>query len=194
MVYAHGLSKRDENLAAQNATLTGLSYTDPLTSIANRRRLDEALSELVTAPGSMGALLLVDIDMFKAFNDRYGHLAGDACLCHVAQCLSSHLRSFDLLARFGGEEFAVLLPEIMIDEATLTAERLREAVQSLPFAVQDQQVNVTISIGVAARKGLSTPEALIGAADTALYAAKHAGRNRVQAALPGPESRTRLSV
>jgi len=195
-IYLHRLLERlrNENLVAQNATLADLSYTDPLTSTANRRRLDEALSELVTAPGSTGALLLVDIDRFKAFNDRYGHLAGDACLRRVAQCLSSHLRSFELLARFGGEEFAVLLPESMLDDATRIAERLRAAVQSLHFPVQDQQVHVTISIGIAAREGLSTPEALVGAADTALYAAKHAGRNRVQVASPGPKSWNKLSV
>jgi diguanylate cyclase (GGDEF)-like protein len=186
-IYLHGLLDRlrSETLAAKNAALTGLSYTDPLTSIPNRRRLDEVLSVFLTAPGAAGALLLADIDTFKAFNDRYGHLAGDECLRQVAQCLSSRLRRRDLLVRFGGEEFAVLLPEAMIDEAIQTAERLREAVQSLRFAVQDQQVSVTISIGIAARKGLDTAETLIGAADTALYAAKRAGRNRVQTVLPG---------
>ncbi len=195
-LYLHRLLDRlrNEKLAAQNAALTDLSYTDPLTSIANRRRLDEALAELIAAPASTGALLLIDIDRFKAFNDRYGHLAGDACLCHVAQCLSSHLRSFDLLARFGGEEFAVLLPETMLDEAARTAQRLREAVQNLRFEVQDQQVSVTISIGIAAREGLKTPEALIGAADTALYAAKHAGRNRVQVAATEPQAWKRMAV
>jgi diguanylate cyclase (GGDEF)-like protein len=113
---------------------------------------------------------------------RHGHLAGDACLRQVAQCLSSHLRHRDLLTRFGGEEFAVLLPEALLGEATHTAERLRAAVQGLRFSVQGQLVNVTISIGIAARQGLHTPEALIGAADAALYAAKHAGRNQVQVA------------
>ena len=185
-IYLHGLLDRlrNENLAEKNAALAGLSYTDPLTNIPNRRRLDEALSVFFTEPGSTGALLLVDIDMFKAFNDRYGHLVGDACLRQVAQCLSSRLRRLDLLVRFGGEEFAVLLPDATMDEATQTAERLREAVQSLRFSVQDQQVNVTISIGIAARKGLNAAESLIGAADAALYAAKHAGRNRVQVAVP----------
>ncbi len=186
-IYLHGLLDRlrNEKLAAKNADLTGLSYTDSLTGIPNRRRLDEVLAVFLTAPGSSGALLLADIDTFKAFNDRYGHLAGDECLRQVAQCLSSRLRRGDLLVRFGGEEFAVLLPEAMTEEAIQTAERLREAVQALRFVVQDQQVNVTISIGIAARKGLNTAEALIGAADTALYAAKRSGRNRVQAALPG---------
>jgi diguanylate cyclase (GGDEF)-like protein len=174
--------------------LTDLSYTDPLTGVANRRSLDETLSGLVMGPASTGALLLVDIDMFKAFNDRYGHVAGDACLRHVAQCLSSKLRSFDLLARFGGEEFAVLLPDARLDEAARTAERLREAVQSPHFAVEGQQVSVTVSIGIATRQGLSTPEAFIGAADTALYAAKHAGRNRVRVACSEPEFLDRFSV
>lgn len=183
-VYLHRLlaQLRSENLAAQNATLTGLSYTDPLTGIANRRQLDESLAQFVAAPGTTGALLLVDIDLFKSFNDRYGHLAGDACLCHVAQCLAAHLRRVDLLARFGGEEFAVLLPQSDEAEALQTAERLRAAVQNLHFTVKEQQVNVTVSIGVATRVGLDTPQSLIGAADTALYAAKHAGRNAVQVA------------
>jgi diguanylate cyclase (GGDEF)-like protein len=183
-IYLHGLLDRlrNENLAAQNATLTGLSYTDSLTGIANRRRLDEVLAAVVTAPGSKGALLLVDIDLFKAFNDRHGHLAGDACLCHVAACLASHVRSADLLARFGGEEFAVLLPDTSIDDALRTAERLREAVEQLHFMVQDERVSITISIGIAARRGLCTREALIGSADAALYSAKHAGRNLVRVA------------
>jgi len=194
-IYLHGLLERlrNENLAARNVALTGLSYTDSLTGIANRRRLDEALSELVAAPGSTGALLLIDIDRFKEFNDSYGHLAGDACLCHVAQCLASHMRAFDLLARFGGEEFAVLLPDTEIEEAAGIAERLREAVQNLHFDVRDKQVSVTISVGIAARQGLSTSAALVGVTDTALYAAKHAGRNRVHIT-PEHESLERLSA
>ncbi|HTJ01271.1 MAG TPA: GGDEF domain-containing protein [Methylovirgula sp.] len=186
-IYLHGLLDRlrNEKLAAKNADLAGLSYTDPLTGIPNRRRLDEVLSLFLATPGSAGALLLVDVDMFKAFNDRYGHLAGDACLRQIAQCLTSRLRRLDLLVRFGGEEFAVLLPEAMIDEASQTAERLRKAVQNLRFAVEGRPVNVTISVGIAERKGLNTAESLIGAADAALYAAKHAGRNRVQIAPPG---------
>jgi diguanylate cyclase (GGDEF)-like protein len=185
-IYLHGLLDRlrNENLAEKNATLAGLSYTDPVTNIPNRRRLDEALSVFLNEPGSAGALLLADIDMFKAFNDRYGHLVGDACLRQVAQCLSSRLRRLDLLVRFGGEEFAVLLPEATMDEAAQTAERLREAVQALRFAVQGHEVNVTISIGIAARKGFDAPESLIGAADAALYAAKRAGRNRVHVGVP----------
>ncbi|ALM84122.1 GGDEF domain-containing protein [Bordetella sp. N] len=185
-VYLHGLLDRlrNESLTARNSALADLSYTDSLTGIPNRRQLDEALALFVTDPESKGALLLVDIDMFKAFNDRYGHLAGDACLRQVAQCLLQRLQRRDLLTRFGGEEFAVLMPDAQLEEAAETAERLREAVQREPFSVQGSLVNVTISIGVAVRQGhdLNTPDALIGAADTALYAAKHAGRNRVRVA------------
>ncbi len=183
-IYLHQLLDRlrNERLAAENLTLAGLSYTDPLTGVANRRRLDAALSELVTAPGTAGALLLIDIDRFKAFNDRHGHLAGDACLCHVAQCLVSQLQGFDLLGRFGGEEFAVLLPQASADDAMRTAGKLREAVGNLRFSIEDRRVGVTISVGAAAREGLATPEALIGAADAALYAAKHAGRDQVRLA------------
>jgi diguanylate cyclase (GGDEF)-like protein len=183
-LYLHRLLERlrNESLAAQNATLTGLSYTDPLTGIANRRQLDASIAEFLSAPGRTGALLLVDIDLFKGFNDRYGHLAGDACLCHVSRCLASHLRRVDLIARFGGEEFAVLLPQSEAAAALQMAETLREAVQNFQFTVKDQQVHVTVSIGVAMRADRDTPQALIGAADTALYAAKHAGRNAVRVA------------
>lgn len=174
---------QSDALATQNVTLTGLSYTDPLTGVANRRRLDQALVALLQKPGTSGALLLVDIDHFKTFNDLHGHLAGDSCLCYVAQSLASHLRRFDLLARFGGEEFAVLLPEAHAEEAARTAERLREAIENLYFPVQGIPVSVTVSIGIALRAGITKPHMLIGAADTALYAAKHAGRNGVQAAV-----------
>lgn len=181
-IYLHGLLDRlrNEKLAERNTALTGLSYTDPLTGIPNRRQLDETLASFLAVPRSAGALLLIDIDMFKAFNDRYGHLAGDTCLRQIAQCLLSCLRRLDLLARFGGEEFAVLLPQATLDEAAQTAEKLRAAVQDLRFSVQDHMVNVTVSIGVAAHEALDSPEALIGAADTALYAAKRGGRNRVE--------------
>ncbi|WP_196801295.1 GGDEF domain-containing protein [Bordetella sp. FB-8] len=180
-IYLHGLLERlrNEKLAASNAALTGLSYTDSLTGIPNRRQLDQALSAFLAVPGSAGALLLIDIDMFKAFNDRHGHLAGDTCLRQIAQCLGSCLQPLDQLARFGGEEFVVLLPQATSREAAQSAEALREAVQRLRFSVQGQSVGITVSIGVAAREGLDTPQALIGAADAALYAAKRAGRNRV---------------
>ncbi|WP_233235664.1 GGDEF domain-containing protein [Bordetella sp. LUAb4] len=183
-IYLHGLLDRlrNENLTATNAALADLSYTDPLTNIPNRRQLDKTLGEFLAQPAAAGALLLADIDLFKAFNDRHGHLAGDACLRQVAQCLQSHLRHADLLTRFGGEEFAVLLPQSMLGEAIQTAERLRAAVQGLRLAVPGQMTNVTISIGITPRTGLDTAEALIGAADAALYAAKHAGRNRVEVA------------
>lgn len=183
-IFLHGLLDRlrNENLTATNAALADLSYTDALTNIPNRRQLDKTLEAFLAEPGAAGSLLLVDIDLFKAFNDRHGHLAGDACLRQVAQCLQSHLRHADLLTRFGGEEFAVLLPQSMLGEAIQTAERLRGAVQNLRLAVPGQLTTVTISIGITARTGLDTAEALIGAADAALYAAKHAGRNRVEVA------------
>jgi diguanylate cyclase (GGDEF)-like protein len=183
-IYLHGLLDRlrNETLAEKNTALTGLSYTDPLTGIPNRRQLDETLASFLATPGSAGALLLIDIDLFKAFNDRHGHLAGDTCLREIAQCLLSCLRRFDLVARFGGEEFAVLLPQATPEEAAQTAEKLRAAVQDMRFSVQGRVVNVTVSIGVAAHEGLNTPEAFIGAADAALYAAKGGGRNQVRVA------------
>jgi diguanylate cyclase (GGDEF)-like protein len=124
--------------------------------------------------------MLIDIDAFKAINDRYGHPAGDQCLREVAQCLTSRLRPGDLLARMGGEEFAVLLPGMTPAEATEAAERLRQAVEVLEVMVNGAAVRVTISVGVAA--GEADSALLMARADSALYLAKGGGRNRVSCA------------
>ena len=133
---------------------------------------------------SRGALLMVDIDHFKRVNDHYGHLAGDHVLRHIVGVLRQRLRASDVLGRYGGEEFMVLLPDTDLHGAAQLAEQLRQAVQAAPCEWQGQRIPFTVSIGVAASADTPadpsrTSEALLQAADQALYRAKDDGRNRV---------------
>ena len=133
---------------------------------------------------SRGALLMVDIDHFKRVNDHYGHLAGDHVLRHIVGVLRQRLRASDVLGRYGGEEFMVLLPGTDLHGAAQLAEQLRQAVQATPCEWQGQRIPFTVSIGVAASADTPadpsrTSEALLQAADQALYRAKDDGRNRV---------------
>ena len=133
---------------------------------------------------SRGALLMVDIDHFKRVNDHYGHLAGDHVLRHIVGVLRQRLRASDVLGRYGGEEFMVLLPGTDLHGAAQLAEQLRQAVQAAPCEWQGQHIPFTVSIGVAASADTPadpsrTSEALLQAADQALYRAKDDGRNRV---------------
>lgn len=177
---------RSRHLMAENTTLARLSSTDPLTGLANRRAFTERLESLWVAAraGRPFALLLVDVDHFKRFNDLYGHGAGDACLREVADLLRERApRSDELVARYGGEEFAFLLPRLDRAEAIAAAERIRIALEArrLPHAGRgDGLTHLTVSVGVAASSDRApSPAALVEAADAALYQAKSAGRNRV---------------
>ncbi len=166
-----------------------LASRDELTGLANRRRLNETLaSEWARATRSDQplALVLLDIDLFKNYNDAYGHQAGDECLKRVAQCLESGAqRAGDLAARYGGEEFLLILPDTDALAARGVAEAVRRAVEAmdLPHKVAASG-RVTVSIGVAALTGACYPDAesLLRAADEALYRAKNDGRNQVQLA------------
>ncbi|MBL3556267.1 MULTISPECIES: diguanylate cyclase [Marinobacter] len=178
---------RTEELEQANEQLRAVSITDGLTRVANRRRFDEKLEaewNRALRQGHPLSLVLLDIDYFKRVNDDYGHLAGDDCLVNVARvCAEEIQRSGDLLARYGGEEFSVLLPATPEAGAVSVAERLRRAVAETPVHIDDQAdpVNISVSAGVATiipTPG-SRPSDLIARADEALYAAKHAGRNRV---------------
>ncbi|WP_349679600.1 GGDEF domain-containing protein [Massilia timonae] len=147
--------------------------------------LERELRRAQRADGAL-ALLLVDIDSFKAYNDHFGHQQGDSCLTMVAQELAGMLkRPADLAARYGGEEFAAVLPDTTLEQARVLADRIRAHVAGLGLqqAPAAHHPEVTLSIGVAAfdRARLNAPEALIEAADKALYAAKRGGRNRVVA-------------
>lgn len=160
---------------------------DELTGVANRRALIQALDRDVAhavRSGEPYALLMLDMDHFKSVNDTCGHRVGDQVLCHVAAIVRARLRSQDLVGRYGGEEFVVLLPGTPAQGAAVLAERLREAVAQAPCECQGRLIPVTVSIGVCGARLESgdTWDQLIHAADQALYAAKAAGRNRVECA------------
>jgi diguanylate cyclase (GGDEF)-like protein len=127
---------------------------------------------------------MIDVDHFKQVNDAFGHAAGDRALRGIAETLRANTRVFDSLARYGGEEFVVVMPGSAPDEATAAAERLRAAVEKMAFAPDPGRLcRLSVSVGVACGdKRIDTAEALLHAADVALYAAKNAGRNRVEMA------------
>lgn len=159
---------------------------DGLTKAFNRRHfLEQLQSELAFAQRHKTplALIMLDIDFFKKVNDTYGHLAGDAVLVRFAKIIGGTLRAEDVLARYGGEEFGVICRGTALDQAVVLAERLRLLVEQTDFTFGGQKIPVTSSMGVAAfpEHPADTPAALIAAADEALYAAKHGGRNRVEA-------------
>jgi two-component system cell cycle response regulator len=160
-----------------------MAVTDPLTGLRNRRYLDHHLGRMMEHARESRAplsLLAFDLDRFKAINDTYGHAAGDAVLKEFARRLDSNTRSVDLIARTGGEEFLVAMPDASIDDARIAAERVRRAVEKPVFAVDGAELSVTVSVGVAAlRRSDRAPRGLIERADAALYRAKHSGRNRV---------------
>ncbi len=160
-----------------------LATHDALTELYNRRHFIEmADKEIARAMRHARplSLCIVDVDLFKPVNDRYGHISGDEVLRQIAALLRRHARSDDLAARIGGEEFALLLPECDALAAQAFADRLREAVAVAPFAPGGEPQRITISIGVAAlATGRDARPALMAAADAALYRAKSEGRNRV---------------
>ena len=174
-------------LKRQRDLLQRISMIDGLTGIANRRRFDEALERewrRCHRSGGPLSLILVDVDFFKNYNDHYGHLAGDECLKKVALAMADQSRrGSDLVARFGGEEFACLLPDIGAEAALAMADRLREAVSNLRIihAKSVAADHVTISLGVATLvpDGDDLPNRLIDQADRGLYYAKQNGRNQI---------------
>ena len=179
------VQQRTRELEIANHKLEAMSITDGLTGLYNRRHLQQMLeteSNRSRREQELLAVIMLDIDHFKHFNDAYGHQVGDACLCQVAQTLKSQLhRTTDCLARYGGEEFIILLPNTDPLGAEQVGERLRRSVEMLPFRVDGQRVPITISIGVSI--GIPSAdlsgERLVQLADDALYQAKHNGRNRL---------------
>lgn len=161
-----------------------LARTDALTGLANRRAFDETAEQEVQRARRYNtplALVLADLDHFKAINDRHGHHVGDQVLQHFAHVLSASVRNIDLVGRWGGEEFAILMPGTDLEEAAQAAERMRQAVLDAVPPMDDPACAYTASFGVAAfRADLPTMVSLLGRADAALYAAKKNGRNRVE--------------
>jgi diguanylate cyclase (GGDEF)-like protein len=180
-----------EHIENQDRALKRLSRIDSLTGLANRRTFDSSLQTEWKRMGRSNtpiSLLMCDIDGFKRYNDTFGHVAGDAALVAVAHCLKQHaVRSADLACRYGGEEFAVILPNTNHESAMAIAERMREAAQELSLEVdgQPERQPLTISIGVATaspdHRGDTSP--IIEEADRALYEAKRGGRNTVRGRL-----------
>ena len=186
-VLEESVLKRTEELEAANRQLQALSATDGLTGLANRRKFDQEWEtewQRASRQGLPLSIAMLDVDQFKAYNDHYGHQAGDVCLKVLAQTLGGTVqRSGELVARYGGEEFVVILPGQGGQQAYAAMERIRAAVQALglPHAKATVAGVVTISIGVAScvpQQGHSAAS-LVEAADTALYQAKNLGRNKV---------------
>ncbi len=162
-----------------------MTITDGLTQINNKRYFVDCLEREIarsTRHHRELSVVMIDLDHFKAVNDTHGHLAGDRVLRQVAELVKARVRREDVLARFGGEEFALLLPETSLDEAVRFVEKIQALVEETVFSFDDEEIRVTVSIGVAA---VDVPPVdaleLIKAADQYLYKAKRAGRNRVEA-------------
>jgi two-component system cell cycle response regulator len=173
-----------DELARRNAELEQLARTDVLTGLANRRHADDVLRATIASARRHGRALcavVIDIDRFKAVNDAHGHAAGDAVLREIAVRLTAGLREEDLAARWGGEEFLLLLPDS--PDATVVCERLRTSISERPVNVHGLlELSVSASFGWAPWTGEETGEALVARADVALYAAKAGGRDRVVSA------------
>lgn len=177
------LETAEGRLQEQAAEIEGhisRSLTDPLTGLPNRREFNTRLEERMGAWNrrhDVFSLLLIDVDHFKKLNDRHGHLAGDQVLAAIGRALRGAVRREDAVARYGGEEFAVLLPSTNLDQSVAVAQKVRDAVSRATINRGGQEITVTVSAGLATIEPNERVESLIQRADSALYAAKDAGRN-----------------
>jgi diguanylate cyclase (GGDEF)-like protein len=183
MIGVQRVRQANRQLAHNNAQLKRQAEIDPLTGLANRRHLQEAMRRLGADGSFEGTVLLADLDHFKRINDCHGHAAGDTVLVEVAQRLRSTLREGDLIARWGGEEFLVIVRALDADAVQALAQRMLDVIGGSPCMHQDRPVPLTVSIGYATfpiEPGLLSVswERAIGLVDTALYLAKAHGRNR----------------
>lgn len=177
-----GRKLAEQRIERLNEKLALLAVTDKLTGLANRMKLDEALeSEIMRARryGKKLSLILLDVDHFKEVNDKFGHSAGDAVLVRIAEILRANVRATDVVGRWGGEEFLLILPECDLKAASRMAEKLRLIVERHRFVFVHQR---TCSFGVAAFQFEQDGTTLLSLADSALYRAKNSGRNRVEIA------------
>ncbi|MGD2109029.1 MAG: GGDEF domain-containing protein [Phycisphaerae bacterium] len=180
------VNRENQVMVARQEDLLKRATTDPLTGVGNRAAFEARLTlelERAARSGAPLALLVIDVDHFKNFNDTHGHQAGDQVLCTIAQALDENVRKVDYVARYGGEEFVVVAPNAKPEGAGILAERLREAVESQTVPSGDKVLNATVSIGVGVATTVtdaSDAKALFKAADDQLYKAKSNGRNRVE--------------
>lgn len=159
------------------------SHLDPLTGLSNRRMLMERLQQewaRIERHGGNLSFIMADVDYFKHINDRFGHGIGDRLLQEVAKVIANQCRQYDLPARYGGDEFAIIVPDELAVDAANLAERCRQYIEKIRIKVNGQEVNATVSFGVAEADGLDSAEDLAKMADKALYDAKRAGRNGVK--------------
>jgi len=173
------IEKRTAELEAKNRLLADLAVKDGLTGLFNHKHTYERLNNLIVHSGRYKRTLTVamyDIDHFKSINDNYGHQTGDLVLASVAETLKRASRAVDIIGRYGGEEFLIVMPETSIDGAFVFAERIRKSIENLKF--KDGKLKVTISGGVAEYTGEGATE-LVEKADNLLYEAKESGRNRI---------------
>ncbi|MFW6241703.1 MAG: diguanylate cyclase [Thermodesulfobacteriota bacterium] len=169
-------------LAAAHRQLELAARTDPLTGLFNRREMMERITAEVgrfQRNGAVFSLAIADIDEFKPFNDRYGHACGDRVLCAVADRMPDRIRRQDVVGRWGGEEFLVLLPDTALEGAAAAAENLRQAVRSTGCRWAGEELSVTVTIGVSEFQADMDADACLRVADNRLYAGKAAGKNRV---------------
>lgn len=162
-----------------------MAYTDPLTHTNNRASFDDLIQRemsLAIRHGKSLSVVFLDIDYFKAINDEHGHECGDITLTLVAKWIKKCLRDSDIVFRYGGEEFVVLLRETNLEGAQLVAERIRKSIQNHTLSYDMSTLKVTASLGVSALHSDDTADTFVKRADTAMYQAKHNGRNQVRTA------------
>lgn len=180
---------RSDRLRRQIFDGLTLAVTDPLTGLKNRRYALSSLTRIAEHAKQSGqsfAVMILDLDRFKRVNDTYGHQAGDAVLTEAARRITGGLRTDDIVARLGGEEFLVIMPDTTPKAAAMAGERLRQLVEAVPFAIpgRTEALSLTVSVGIAMGKGAGHVEALVEQADRALYSAKADGRNLVTMSRP----------
>lgn len=171
----------------KNATLyklaISMAHTDPLTQTYNRTAFDDSLMremKLARRQSNSLSVIFFDIDHFKAINDNYGHECGDIVLASAANCIKDALRASDIVFRYGGEEFVILLNDTSLEGAKVIAERVRESLENHTVAYGLELIKITASLGISSLRGNDSNETLIKRADNAMYRAKESGRNQVQ--------------
>jgi two-component system cell cycle response regulator len=184
IVYPDYIQREKERILADEKAnrLENIAMSDALTGIHNRRYFDAALTaylEEFSKTGASFGLFLIDIDHFKSVNDTHGHMIGDGVLREIAQAIANSARDHDVVARIGGEEFAVIAPYAQKADLVSIGERYRKSVEAKNIRIDDVVINPTISIGIESNANMATSRDIFRSADKKLYEAKQAGRNRV---------------